>query len=179
MLSDRQDVRLLGFRYRTIFVGLTMIASLIVALMILSLPSATATGARPMALDEVLSRVHSSWARLLVLTVLLGMILTASVLTVFSYFSTRQHLARIKTTTKAILESLLGGVLTVDTEGRITIINRAASRILELPSQSPYPDLDEMGQKHLRLAEVIRLALHENQYVQDDDVAFVNSRASV
>ena len=177
MLSDQQDVRLLGLRYRTIFVVLTMIASLIVALMIVSLPSATVTGARAIALDEVLTRVHSSWARLLILSVLLGLILTASVLTVFSYFSTTQHLARIRTTTKAILESLLGGVLTIDREGRITIINRAASRILEVPTHSPYPDLDELGQKHPRLARVIRLALHENQYVQDDDVVFVNSRA--
>src|ERR1035438_10314943 len=177
MLSDQQDVRLLGLRYRTIFVVLTMIASLIVALMIVSLPSATVTGDRAIALDEVLTRVHSSWARLLILSVLLGLILTASVLTVFSYFSTTQHLARIRTTTKAILESLLGGVLTVDGEGRITIINKAASRILEVPTHSQYPDLDELGQKHPRLARVIRLALHENQYVQDDDVVFVNSRA--
>jgi signal transduction histidine kinase len=176
MLSDHQDVRLLGLRYRTIFVVLTMIASLIVALMILSLPSATVTGARPIAIVEVLSRVHSSWARLLALSMLLGLILTASVLTVFSYFSTTQHLARIRTTTRAILESLLGGVLTVDTEGQITIINKAASRILELPSHSPYPDLDELGQRHPRLAQVVRLALQENRYVQDDDVAFVNSR---
>ena len=54
MLSDQQDVRLFGLRYRTIFVGLTMIGSLIVALMILTLPSANLTGERPIAFDEVL-----------------------------------------------------------------------------------------------------------------------------
>lgn len=177
MLNDHQDVRLIGLRYRTIFVGLTIIASLIVALMILSLPSASVTGEKLIAFDRLLNRVDGSWTRLLVLSVLLGFILTASVLTVFSYFSTTRHLTRIGTTSKAILESLVGGVLTVDTEGRITIINRAASRILELPSQSRYPNLDELGQKHARLAEVIRLALREGQYVQDDDFAFVNSRA--
>jgi two-component system sensor histidine kinase HydH len=177
MLSDHQDVRLFGLRYRTIFVGLTMIGSLIVALMLLSLPSANVNGERPIAIDEVLSRIQNSWARLLVLSTILGMILTASVLTVFSYFSTTRHLTRIRTTSKAILESLVGGVLTIDMEGRITIINRAASRILELPSKAPYPDLDDLERKHRRLVEVIRLALRENQYVQDDDVAFVNSRA--
>jgi len=154
-----------------------MIGSLIVALMLLSLPSANVTGETPIAIDEVLSRIHNSWARLLILSAILGIILTASVLTVFSYFSTTRHLTRIRTTSKAILESLVGGVLTIDMEGRITIINRAASRILELPSKSPYPNLDDLARKHRHLVEVIRLALRENQYVQDDDVAFVTSRA--
>ena len=177
MLSDHQEVRLFGLRYRTIFVGLTMIGSLIVALMLLGLPSANVTGQTPIAIDEVLSRIHNSWARLLVLSAILGIILTASVLTVFSYFSTTRHLTRIRTTSKAILESLVGGVLTIDMEGRITIINRAASRILELPSKSPYPNLDDLARKHRRLVEVIHLALRQNRYVQDDDVAFVTSRA--
>jgi len=175
MLRDNQDVRLFGLRYRTIFVVLTIVASLIVSLMILSQPSASITGKEPLALDELLSRIQSSWVRLFALSALLGIILTASVLTVFSYFSTTRHLTRIRTTSKAILESLVGGVLTVDTEGRVTIINRAASRILELPSQPPYPGLDDMCSRHPRLAEIIRLALRENRYVQDDDVAFVNS----
>ncbi len=175
MLSAYQDVRLFGLRYRTIFVALTIIASLIVSLMILSLPRESIAGQEPIALDELLRRVHSSWARLFALSGLLGIILTASVLTVFSYFSTTRHLTRIRTTSKAILESLAGGVLTVDTEGGITIINRAASRMLELPAQSPYPGLEEMSARHPRLAEVIRLALRENRYVQDDQVAFVNS----
>ena len=177
MLSDHQEVRLFGLRYRTIFVGLTMIGSLIVALMLLGLPSANVTGQTPIAIDEVLSKIHNSWARLLVLSAILGIILTASVLTVFSYFSTTRHLTRIRTTSKAILESLVGGVLTIDMEGRITIINRAASRILELPSKSPYPNLDDLARKHRRLVEVIHLALRQNRYVQDDDVAFVTSRA--
>jgi signal transduction histidine kinase len=177
MLSDHQEVRLFGLRYRTIFVGLTMIGSLIVALILLGLPSANVNGQTPIAIDEVLSRIHNSWARLLVLSVILGIILTASVLTVFSYFSTTRHLTRIRTTSKAILESLVGGVLTIDMEGRITIINRAASRILELPSKSPYPNLDDLARKHRRLVEVIHLALRENRFVQDDDVAFVTSRA--
>ena len=176
MLSETQEIRLFGLRYRTVLVSLTIVAFVILSLMALTLPSVLTPGQGPGAVDDLFSRFHNSWIRLFVLSVLLGVILTASVLTVFSYFSTRKRLARIRTTSKAILESLVGGVLTVDTEGRITIINRAASKILELPSQSPYPDLATMAQRHPRLAEVIRQSLQFDEYVQDDDVAFVNSQ---
>ncbi len=178
MLNETQEIRLFGLRYRTVLVFLMIVAFVIISLMALTLPSILTPGQSPAAVDDLLSRFHNSWIRLFVLSVLLGVILTASVLTVFSYFSTRQRLARIRTTSKAILESLVGGVLTIDMEGRITIINRAASRILELPSQSPYPDLEAMAQRHPRLAEVVRQALQSNEYVQDDDVAFVNSQGN-
>jgi signal transduction histidine kinase len=176
MLSETQEIRLFGLRYRTVLVSLTIVAFVIISLMALTLPSVLSPGQSPAAVDGLLSRFQNSWIKLFVLSILLGVILTASVLTVFSYFSTRQRLARIRTTSKAILESLVGGVLTIDTQGRTTIINRAASQILELPSQSPYPDLEAMAQRHPRLAEVIRQALQSNEYVQDDDVAFVNSQ---
>jgi signal transduction histidine kinase len=126
----------------------------------------------------MLSRFRHTWIRLLILSSFLGLVLAAAVLTVFSYFSTRQRLSRIQTTAKAILESLAGGVLTVDMAGKITIINRAASRILELPAQAPYPDLDSLGGRHPRLVEVIRQALTSDEYVQDDDMAFANSAGS-
>src|ERR1017187_2014591 len=138
--------------------------------------SMPATGEWMIALDQLLGSAHRTWARLLVLFVILAITITASALATLSYFSTTRHLTWIRSTSKAILESLVGGVLTVDTEGQITIINRSASRILELRSYLPYPDIDELGHKHPRLAEVIRLALRENHYVQDDDVVFVNSR---
>jgi signal transduction histidine kinase len=176
MLTGPQDVRLFGLRYRTIFLTLTVTALLVAALIIFS-PPPPATGEWMIALDQLLGSAHRTWARLLVLFVILAITITASALATLSYFSTTRHLTWIRSTSKAILESLVGGVLTVDTEGQITIINRAASRILELRSYLPYPDIDELGQKHPRLAEVIRLALRENHYVQDDDVVFVNSRA--
>ncbi|MGJ5814841.1 two-component system sensor histidine kinase NtrB [Paludibaculum fermentans] len=149
---------------------------MIVSLMALTLPSIPTPGQSMTAVSDLFERFHHSWIRLFVLSALLGVILTASVLTVFSYFSTRKRLARIQTTSRAILESLVGGVLTVDVAARITIINRAASKILELPSQAPYPDLATLAVRHPRLAEVIRQALQVNEYVQDDDVAFANSR---
>jgi len=176
MLSDTQEIRLFGLRYRTVLISLSIVAFAIISLLVLTLPSALTPGQTPTAAGGFLSRFHINWTRLFVLTVLLAAILTAVVLTVLSYFATREHLARIRTTSKAILESLVGGVLTVDREGRITIINRAASRILELPSHSPYPGLEAMSERHPRLAEAIRRALQSGEYVQDDDVTFVNSK---
>jgi signal transduction histidine kinase len=177
MLSETQEIRLLGLRYRTVLAFLTIVAFVIISLMVLTFPAILIPEQPPTAVDEILSQFHNSWIRLFVLSILLGVILAAAVLTVFSYFATRQRLARIRTTSKAILESLVGGVLTVDTRGRITIINRAASRILELPSRSPYPDLEAMAKRHPRLAEVIRQALETGVYVQDDDVDFVTAQA--
>jgi len=178
MLNESQEIRLFGLRYRTILLLLISLASVIMLMMAVTLPSVRDPGVYTGAMEEMLGRFHNSWIRLLILSVLLGVILTAVSLTVFSYFSTRQRLSRIRTTAKAILESLVGGVLTVDVEGRITIINRAASQILELPSQAPYPDLESLSRIHPRLALVIRHALSENQYVQDDDVSFMNSAGS-
>lgn len=175
MLNESQEIRLFGLRYRTILLLLLGLAAVIILMMALTVPSVRAPGGETGAMEEILGRFHNTWIRLLVLSSFLGIVLTAVLLTVFSYFSTRQRLSRIRTTAKAILESLVGGVLTVDTEGKITIINRAASQILELPSQAPYPDLESLSSRHPRLANVIRQALRENQYVQDDDVTFVNS----
>lgn len=175
MLNESPDIRLFGLRYRTILLLLLALAAVIILLMAVTVPSVRAPGDHTGAVEEILGRFHNTWIRLLVLSSFLGIVLTAVSLTVFSYFSTRQRLSRIRTTAKAILESLVGGVLTVDIEGKITIINRAASQILELPSQAPYPDLESLSGQHPRLVQVIRQALHSNDYVQDDDVAFVNS----
>lgn len=175
MLNESQEIRLFGLRYRTILLLLLGLAAAIILMMTVSVPTVPAPEAVAGAMEEMLGRFHNTWIRLLVLSTFLGIVLTAVLLTVFSYFSTRQRLSRIRTTARAILESLVGGVLTMDIEGNITIINRAASQILELPSQAPYPDLDSLSNRHPRLAQVIRQSLSENDYVQDDDVAFVNS----
>lgn len=178
MLNESQQIRLFGLRYRTILLLLSSLAAAIILMMAVTVPSVRTLGDGTGAMEEILGRFHNTWIRLLVLSSFLGLVLTAALLTVFSYFSTRQRLSRIRTTARAILESLVGGVLTVDIEGKITIINRAASQILELPTQAPYPDLEALSNRHPRLVQVIRQALHSNDYVQDDDVAFVNSSGS-
>jgi signal transduction histidine kinase len=175
MLNESQEIRLFGLRYRTILLLLLGLAMAIILMMAVTVPSVPAPRVDTGAMEEILGRFHNTWIRLLVLSSILGFVLTAVLLTVFSYFSTRQRLSRIRTTAKAILESLAGGVLTMDIKGNITIINRAASQILELPSQAPYPDLESLSSRHPRLAQVIRQSLSENDYVQDDDMAFVNS----
>ena len=97
-------------------------------------------------------------------------------MTVYSYFATKEKLAKVQTTAKAILESLVGGVLTLDTEGGVTIINRAGCQILEIGPEAPYPNLAELSDKHHALAGLIRKAIDACQYVQDQDSVFVNSR---
>jgi signal transduction histidine kinase len=175
MLNESGEIRLFGLRYRTILLILLGLAAAIILMMAVTVPSVPAAEAPTGAMEEMMGRFRNTWIRLLVLSSFLGIVLTAVLLTVFSYFSTRQRLSRIRTTARAILESLAGGVLTMDIDGNITIINRAASEILELPSQAPYPDLESLSSRHPRLAQVIRQALCEIAYVQDDDVDFVNS----
>jgi len=155
MLNESQ-LRLFGLCYRTILFLLLGLAAVIILMMAVTLPSVAAPGDDHGAMEEMLGRFQTTRIRLLVLSSILGIVLTAVLLTVFSYFSTRQRLSRIRTTAKAILESLVGGVLTMDTEGKITIINRAASQVLELPSQAPYPDLESLSERHPRLVQVIR-----------------------
>lgn len=175
MLNESREIRLFGLRYRTILLILLGLAAAIILMMVVTVPPVPAAEAPTGAMEEMIGRFRNTWIRLLVLSSFLGIVLTAVLLTVFSYFSTRQRLSRIRTTARAILESLAGGVLTMDIDGNITIINRAASEILELPSQAPYPDLESLSNRHPRLAQVIRQALCEIAYVQDDDVDFVNS----
>ena len=81
--------------------------------------------------------------RPVIIFALLGITVTAAALTMYSYFATKKKLARVQTTAKAILESLVGGVLTLDTEGDVTIINRAACQILGIGSDPPYPNLPD------------------------------------
>jgi signal transduction histidine kinase len=112
----------------------------------------------------------------LIIFALLGITATAAAVTAYSYFATKEKLAKVQTTAKAILESLVGGVLTLDADGGVTIINRAACQILEIESAPPHPDLAELPKKYRPLVKLIRQALDTRQYVQDQDSVFVNSR---
>ncbi len=172
MLRSQQEVRLFGQRYGAIFAGLAIAATILIILLILNFPR---TQGRISAVDA-LKQVRIDWIRLLIIFALLGITATAAAVTVYSYFATKEKLAEVQTTAKAILESLVGGVLTLDTEGGVTIINRAACQILEIGSEPPYPDLAELPEKYRALVGLIRKALDARQYVQDQDSVFVNSR---
>ena len=172
MLRSQQEVRLFGQRYRVIFAGLAMAAIILIVLLIFNIPRTQGH----ISAIEALEQVHTGWIRLLIIFALLGITATAAAVTVYSYFATKQKLAKVQTTAKAILESLVGGVLTLDTEGGVTIINRAACQILEIGSEPPYPNLAELSEKHRALVGLIREALDAGQYVQDEDSVFVNSR---
>lgn len=172
MLRSQQEVRLFGQRYRAIFAGLAIAATILIILLILNFPQ---TQGSTSAVDA-LRQVRTDWMRAVIIFALLGITATAAALTMYSYFATKEKLARVQTTAKAILESLVGGVLTLDTEGNVTIINRAACQILGIGSDPPYPNLPELSEKHRALVGLIRKALDARQYVQDEDSVFVNSR---
>jgi signal transduction histidine kinase len=178
MLNTQEEIRFLGLRYRTVFLSLSAIVSAVAALMILRLVNLATEGSFAPTWGNVLGSSRAGWTEVLALAILLLIIVAAALLTVYSYFSTAERLASIRTTSRAILESLVGGVLTLDTEGHITIINRAAARILELPSQAPYPHINEFALGHPQIAEAIRLALDRKEYAQDMDSAFVNSEGA-
>lgn len=172
MLRSQQEVRLFGQRYRAIFAGLAIAATILIILLILNFPR---TQGSTSAVDA-LRQTRTDWRRPVIIFALLGITATAAALTMYSYFATKAKLARVQTTAKAILESLVGGVLTLDTEGDVTIINRAACQILGIGSDPPYPNLPELSEKHRALVGLIRKALDARQYVQDEDSVFVNSR---
>ena len=172
MLRSQQEMRLFGQRYGAIFAGLAIAAAILIILLILNVPR---TPGRTSAVDA-LKQVGADWILALIIFALLGITATAAAVTAYSYFATKAKLTKVQATARAILESLVGGVLTLDTDGGVTIINRAACQILEIDSAPPYPDLDELPEKYRPLVGLIRKALDTGQYVQDQDSVFVNSR---
>jgi len=165
-------MRLFGQRYGVIFAALAIAAALLIILLFLNFPR---TQGRASAVDA-LRQVGADWILALIIFALLCITATAAAVTAYSYFATKEKLAKVQTTARAILESLVGGVLTLDTDGDVTIINRAACQILEIDPAPPYPDLDELPEKYCPLVGLIRKALDARQYVQDQDSVFVNSR---
>jgi signal transduction histidine kinase len=157
MLRSQQEMRLFGQRYGAIFAGLAIAAGILISFLIFNFP-----------------RTQGMLA--LIIFALLGITAAASAVTAYSYFATKEKLAKVQTTARAILESLVGGVLTLDTDGGVTIINRAACQILEVSPLPPYPALAELPEKYRPLVGLIRKALDTRQYVQDRDSVFVNSR---
>jgi two-component system sensor histidine kinase HydH len=177
MLRSQREVRLFGQRYEAIFAGLAIAAAILIIFLIPNFPRTQAHVSAAAALQvPALREVRTDWIRLLIIFALLGITTTAAAVTVYSYFATRQKLAKVQTTAKAILESLVGGVLTLDTGGSVTIINRAACQILEIGSEPPHPNLAELAEQHRALAGLIHKALDVRHYVQDEDSIFVNSR---
>ena len=92
-------------RYGSIFAGLAVVVVVLIILLLLNFPQ---TQDR-VPIADPMSRVRADWAKLLILFSLLGITATAAIVTVYSYFATREKLARVQTTARAILESLVGG----------------------------------------------------------------------
>lgn len=160
MLNTGNEARLFGFPYTRMFSALAVAGiGLSVAL-----------------LATVLTLASQQNRRLFILLLtLLTAVFASSLFAGYRlHFSTRR-LADVRATSKAILESLVGGVVTFDVGGNITIINRAAARMLELPEQAPYPSLGEFAKRHPLIAEAIRRARSEEEYAHDLDSSFLKS----
>ncbi len=174
MLNAKEELRFFGLRYRTVFLYLSIFGSAVAGLMVLRLVQIASEHGLASSVENLLGSFRAGWMEILALTILLLIVVAFALLTAYSYLSTTERLKGIRTTSRAILESMVGGVLTFDMEGHITIINRAAARILELPSHAPYPGIDAFALKHPQIADAIRQALDHKKYVQDMDNAFVN-----
>jgi signal transduction histidine kinase len=175
MVDRRGQLRLFGVPYWAILMGLTAVAAVLIVALILHVPPRHAQIADWTPVDELLDQARSDWKQLFVVSSLLAVTLAITVLIVYSYIATREKLAEVQIASKSILESLAGGVLTLDLEGRLTIVNKAASQILEIREDPPFPTLAALGQKHPKLVEVVRQALLDEVYAQDWDWTFLNS----
>jgi len=161
MLSTGQGARLFGIRFPAVFGALAVSGGM-------------GTGALLFTL--VASPVLEPHRELFVcLGLLLGCLFAMAIGAAYRHLTATRHLADVRTTSKAILESLVGGVLTFGCDARITIINRAAARILELPSHSPYPPFASFAAQHPAIAESVQRALSNEEYGQESDTPFVNS----
>ena len=93
MLRSQQELRLFGQRYGAIFAGLAIAATILIVLLILNFPRAQG---RISAVDA-LKQVRTDWNRLLIIFALLGITATAAAVTVYSYFATKEKLAKVQT----------------------------------------------------------------------------------
>lgn len=161
MLNTGNEARLFGLRYSGVFPALALAGILL-----------------SVALLGVYWMFPEQQGLQVLLTAVLAGLFALSLFAGYRLHLSTARLADVQTTSKAILESLVGGVITFDVAGNITIINRAAARMLELPAQAPYPSLDEFSVRNPMITQAIRRALREEEYVQDLDSTFVTSAGS-
>ncbi len=176
MLGPAGELRVLGFRYRTVFTGLGLAAICLSMLLVFNIPPTKTSPQSPDFDEFLLAQLHAGWTRLLIIGTLLAITASAAILTAYCYSLTRDRLAKVQDMAQAILSSLAWGVLTLDTEGSVTVINRAASEMLELSADPSCADLDGITARHPVIGGLIRNALEKRQYAQDHDSVFVNSK---
>jgi PAS domain S-box-containing protein len=175
MLRAQEDIRLFGVSYRRIFKGLGAAMIALAVPLLVYLPVARVGSSDHAVAYGLLDTATNHWTRLFVMTAMLGITAAAGTLTIYAYYLTRERLSKVQNTAKAIMDSLVGGVLTLDLSGHITIINHAALRILEL-DQAETVDLEVIAQKCPEVGALIRAALQGQAHAQEDDATFVNSR---
>lgn len=160
MLNTGNEARLFGMRYPGVFWGLAVAGGVVFTSLVYA---------------QVMSPRPENRGLLVLLAGMLAGVLLLSLFAGYKLHASTRRLADVRITSKAVLESLVGGVLTFDSAGTITIINRAAAKMLELPEQAPYPVLDAFAKRHPVIADAIRMALAEEEYGHDLDSAFVTA----
>jgi two-component system sensor histidine kinase HydH len=121
---------------------------------------------------------ESDLARLAVVALLLGGTAVVSVVILQRYRTTQRELRRVQVLGRNILENMVGGVITLDAEGRITLVNPAARRMLEL-SPGSRDDLEWLAERQPQLLQAIQEAVQKERYVQDEDFPYNTSAKGV
>lgn len=178
MFGSAEVSRLLGVRYRLIAAGLGVAAAVLIALLIANIFQDHDRILGSALSPEALQHLQGEGIRLTALSLLLAITAAAAVLALRSHQATTERLTWVQNTTKTILESLAGGVLTLDLEGKVGIINRAAREILEIGDAPAGIDLAWLARRQLAFTQLIRQSVLERKYVQDQDLRFVNSRGA-
>lgn len=109
---------------------------------------------------------------------LLGATAVTSVLILNRHNKAQSELLRVQVLGRNILENMVGGVITLDLAGRITLVNPAVRGILEMPEHSGKYTLEWISRRQQQLGEVIRAAVEGDQYAQDQDLPYRTSAAS-
>ncbi len=112
------------------------------------------------------------------IALLLGGTAVTSVLILNRYRKAQSELLRVQVLGRNILENMVGGVITLDLTGYFTLVNPAACRILEMPSDRGSHTLELVSGRQPQLGEAIREAVAGDHYVQDQDFPYRTSGGS-
>jgi PAS domain S-box-containing protein len=116
---------------------------------------------------------HRDWAAITVLSVLIGTISIAALITYSHYMNTERTLEEVKGLARNILQSIPTGILSVNCNGVITAVNPTAEAVFKRPAR------DLLGHSYesaFPTGETIREALHEalckHRHLSQKDVPY-------
>ncbi len=105
-----------------------------------------------------------------VMVALLAAAAVAAVSLLARYRSTQMRLERFRGLNRAVIRNIPTGVLVLDADGRISLANPAAVRMLGLPEPETERNLELLRGRYPSLAEAIAPALEEGRHCRETDV---------